>query len=156
MSTRRGRTILNAIILQNNSPVITVYSEDEGNTLQCSEFGRVYSWHHNLQVSHGRKNRSNARACLHRKEPLPHTMLFADTVFNYNWQPVLVPETGSIISRQGDVVTLAFDQIGDTKGCTHIPNQHVPENRWAYRLFPMRWWDQDEPASYVFLGVWPD
>lgn len=87
---------------------------------------------------------------------MPHTMLFGEHVFRHNWQPVYVPRCGAIISRISDIVSISFDQIGDIQGCRALPTARIPENRWQYRLYPMRWWDDDKPLTNVFLGVWPD
>lgn len=100
------------------------------------------------------------RMCVHAVEPLPRALLFDKTrILGYGFQPVayIGSHFPAIVSRRGDVVTLAFDRQGETAFCTNRPNiPFTPNASWQYQLHPLRWRDDGDLSDTVLLGVWPD
>jgi hypothetical protein len=147
------------LVLPPDRDVIKVWMDEDDKRLYCNEFGRVYDWQPQLQASHIVKT---SVTCVHRLEPMGQTQLFCPHwVSLLNWQSQLITKSAPIIaSRRGDIVTIGFNKIGPIKlpngfTCTDFPG-HIAENRWHYRLHPIQWWDEDDPADNVLLGVWVD
>lgn len=74
---------------------------------------------------------------------------FQPAVYSRRRLPVLA-------SRNLDVVTLAANVVGPVAHCRRTPPLRLDTARWYYRLMPMRWWDDHEPADNLWLGVWAD
>jgi hypothetical protein len=139
--------------------VIKVWMDDDDKSLYCNEFGRVHDWQPQLQSSHRMNNHGT---CIHRLRPMEQTQLFCPHwVSLLNWQSQLITKSAPVIaSRRGDIVTIGFNKIGPIRlpngyTCTESPGP-IAENRWHYRLHPIQWWDEAEPADNVLLGVWVD
>jgi hypothetical protein len=132
--------------------IITIYRDDE-NDYYCNEFGKVDGWHSADQASH---QHGPSRPCIHRFEPMPSNVLFSYCwVHDLHWQLHIAHDV--MAGRTADVVTMAFDVIGPILGChNNKTNFRKPENLWHYRLYHMRWWDEDDLSERVVLGVWPD
>lgn len=145
------------MIVPLDRPTIDLYLDDD-KRFYCNEFGLVHSWAPSLQCGH---RWGSSRTCVHRTEPMPHTMLFGtDWLRQLDWRSTLLdtPNCPVIAACTGDIVTVAFDVIGPIQAngyrCAKLPRQ--PEHCWAYRLHPLRWWDEENPCDNVYLGVWPD
>lgn len=136
------------------TPTIEVWND--GKKLRCKEFGVVEGWHTLQQTSHPV---GNSRNCAHRLDPMPALQLFgSDWLRELHWQPTLIAWTPVIASRADGVVMLAFDVMGPVKDCHNRPHRdtrRIPdENRWYYKLYPIRWRDQpDAPVDHILLGV---
>jgi hypothetical protein len=130
--------------------IVTLYTQpDTDHHCYCDKFGQVHGWHAADQATH---RIGNSRACIHRFVPMPSTVLIATTwVENLNWQLHIVNNV--MASRTGDVLTLAIDVIGPVADCTTKPQDRAPHNRWCYRLYHIRWWDEDDFSPRVLLGV---
>jgi hypothetical protein len=127
--------------------IITVYQDE--NDCYCNEFGKVDGWHPADQASH---QHGPSRPCLHRFAPMPSRVLFShDWVAGLHWQ--LHIANNVMAARTADMVTLAFDVIGPVLGCCNKTNFHKPPNVWQYRLYHIRWWDDDDLSDRVVLGV---
>jgi hypothetical protein len=131
--------------------LLVVY-RDDANRLRCNEFGAIHT-----AVRSTLHRVGNRRACVHVPSPLPHTMFFSTSwLAQFDWRSVIVErDYPCIASRTGDILTMAFDAVGPVTGCRN-KCRDVPEHRWAYRLHPFRWWDDDNPCDTAYLGVWPD
>jgi hypothetical protein len=141
----------NREIVPPERPVIMIYRDED--SLYCNEFGEVHSWHPSHEVSH-HVNRQTV--CVHRLQPMPHTMLFGiDWVAKLHWQTCLVGPTPCYANRLHDIVTIGCDVIGPIEGCRHRFTARC-ESHWSYRLYRIRWWDQDIIFDGAYLGVWPD
>lgn len=141
---------------RHHEPVIPVEREiitafvDDDQQVYCDQFGPIASWTPTLQRAHGA---GAMRPCVHRTHPMEPVVLFeAEWVLHLHWQLCLDRSVPVIASRHVDVVTLAFDVIGPVGECSH-PVRHKPENRWDYRLYHLRWWDQDETSTRYLVGV---
>lgn len=101
-----------------------------------------------------------ARDCIHARKPLPPVMLFGrDHIAGFSWQPVVHVERywPVIVSRTGDVVTLAVDHINGLMVCQG-PRRRLdqPALKWMYRLMPAHFDGEDKPAEDILLGAWVD
>ena len=135
------------IIPPERETIVVLRDDDDCYT---DAFGRVYDWQASQHVCHHPPGHS--RMCVHRlTPPQPVILMGTDWVTQLHWQMRLADF--ALASRVADVVTVAFDVIGPTTGCHHKTRQK-PENRWQYRLYHMRWWDQDDLSDQVVLGVW--
>jgi hypothetical protein len=140
-----------ATIIPPEREIITIYQNDD-NDYYCNEFGKVEGWHSADQASH---QHGPSRPCLHRFEPMPPCVFLSHNwVTDLHWQ--LHIRNDVMAARTADIVTMAFDVIGPVPGCRNKTNFHKPENIWHYRLYHMRWWNEDDDSGRIVLGVWPD
>lgn len=100
------------------------------------------------------------RPCVHAIDTPPKVTLWSiDPTLQLGWQPRVITHWLSpcIAARRGDVVTVAFDCMGDVDGCTNRPTLLPDRFRWSYKLFPFIWDDMpDKVNETVWLGVWND
>jgi hypothetical protein len=142
----------NATIIPPEREIITVYKDNIEDCCYCNQFGLVNGWHPSEQASH---RHGHNRPCVHRFEPMPPAVLLsADWVAHLHWQMHIANNV--MAARTSDVLTMAFDVIGPVLGCKNRPHGRKPENRWQYRLYHMRWWDEDDYSDRVVLGVRAD
>ena len=122
----------------------------DGDDLRC-DWGKI-------DTPHTLWHDTYTRPCVHAYEPLPRALLFhKEHILRVGFQPVVYtgPNWPAIVRRNGDIVTMAFDRMGDIRNCHNRPSvPFAPKTSWRYQLLPMRWWDG--PADNVLLGVWPD
>ena len=130
---------------------------DDGSDEFTTQFGKVEG--HPIARSH---STGASRPCCHALEtPLSQELFSREWVARMSWYPTLYrlgAGTPVIASRHFDLVTIAFDVIGPISTCSHVPGRLEDRNRFSYRLFPMRFWDDPEGAVFdrCWLGVWPD
>jgi len=147
---------MHAAVLDTQKPIVI---RDDGNDWYTEEFGIVQG---RPEVRSHRPRGQGNRPCVHAlREPLQCELFGRDWVAGLGWQLVLYRETGNnyvIASRRDELVTVAFDVIGSTRHCYHIPTQLDARNKFCYRLFPCRFEDDadDRPFASCWLGVWPD
>lgn len=100
------------------------------------------------------------RPCVHALEsPPPVTLWSIDDTLQLGWQPRIITHWANpcIAARRNDVVTVAFDCIGEMAGCKNQPTKLPEQHRWSYKLFPFIWSDvPGKVESNVWLGVWND
>jgi hypothetical protein len=142
------------LIVPDEREVITVWMNNDDMSLHCAEFGMVHDWQPALHVKHNRWGGCH-KSCVHRLQPMEKTQLLCpDWISKLGWQPQVVEKHAPVIaSRVGDTVTLAYDAIGPTIRCTNRAGEELPQHRYSYQLFRMRWWDEDAPSLNVLLGV---
>lgn len=114
-----------------------------------------------IRTPHTAWHDSPTRPCIHVIGDQPHALLFRTSgILAVGFQPVVYTHNSwpSIVRRNGDIVTMTFDQLGDVAGCRRIPKGPLlkPAATYRYRLQQMRWQDEDEPEADTLLGVWPD
>lgn len=102
-------------------------------------------------------NGSGVRQCFHALKPLPPVVLFgADAILDIGPMPYMHTATWPcILSRHGDLVTMAFDRVGPIGACHRRPRTPFrPMVIQEYRLSPVQWWDEYTPTHTMLLGVW--
>jgi hypothetical protein len=137
---------------------VVVECDSRDNSLWCNEFGKVAFWTHALQKGH-RPGGGSVRLCVHRLQPMPKAMIFAhEWLAELRWYAMIYGRANPIIaSRTQSAVSLFADVVGPIKidgyRCQHRPTGSPPKHKWTYTLHPMRWWDDENVSSTMYLGV---
>ena len=153
--TSQQQSLSDLRVMLADVPPVTIWFDGESD-LFTTEYGPVEG--HPRVQSHSANQAG--RPCCHALEPPIRCELFAaEWAAQMRWQPTLYKYGAGmpvIASRKFDIVTLAFDVIGPTQRCSHTPMRLEERNKFCYKLFPFRFWDEDEVFTRALLGVWPD
>lgn len=137
-----------AMALDRLEPVTITWNADENYYYTTQYGGKIES------RQRGRSHSTNGagRRCMHALDAPRSCALFSRAwVTQLGWQPIIY--THCIASRHVDLVTIAFDVVGTTQYCRRKPGALEARNKFCYKLFPMRFDDDEHVSRSLWLGV---
>lgn len=149
-----------ARLINSREPLMVSVPNPLDDEFTC-KYGRIGTPHSSFHQCPDESTSRSFRPCVHAIETPPMVTLWAvePTLLQLGWQPTLITHWGNpcIAARRGDVVTVAFDCMGEVDGCKNRPTLLPDRLRWSYKLFPLIWDDMpDRVSETVWLGVWND
>jgi len=128
---------------------------DTGVPILWTEFGEVTN-SYGIAISH---EVGGSRPCVHYMQPPPRLQVFSEAGIRSLDANLRVRAWPNAIASFCDgELTLACDVLGTFEECHNTPQSDVSqipqENRWGYRLYPIKWRGVDTVGlEPVVLGV---